>query len=304
MQILELDDIDFAEYEQDTEAQQKIIAAPDFVNDVLYELAPADDADKPKHAYLPFANCFVEFKPGEVTAWAGFNNSGKSVAQGQVLAGFALAGRKVCLASFEMKPKKTLARIVRQQVGISLPTRMQVSDTLKRLDHLWLYDQQGSIQTKRMLAIARYCGEVLGIEHLAIDSMMKCIPGTDNYNAQKDFIDALTHIAADSGMHIHVVVHLKKGDSDERLPTRYDISGSADISNLVDNVLLVWRNKKKEREREAGKEVDPAHPDALIICDKQRNGEWEGRIKLWYERDSMRYTDHIQIKRGLAKALT
>lgn len=302
MQILELDDINFEEYEQETDAQQKLIRAPDFVNDVLYELAPAEE-DRPKHAFLPFAGAFVEFKPGETTLWGGFNNSGKSVIQGQVMTGFALEGRNCCIASFEMKPKKTLARIVRQQAGISLPTRTQVGDTLARLDRLWLFDQQGSIQTKRMLAVARYCADVLKIEHLAIDSMMKCVPGTDNYNAQKDFVDALTHVAADTGMHIHLVVHLKKGDGDERLPNRFDISGSADISNLVDNVILIWRNKKKERERDAGKEVDAATPDAVAICDKQRNGDWEGRVKLWYERDSMRYTDHIQIKRGLAKAL-
>ena len=34
---------------------------------------------------------------------------------------------------------------------------------------------------------------------------------------------------------------------------------------------------------------DPDAPDALLIVDKQRNGEWEGRIALWYDRDSQQF---------------
>ena len=38
-----------------------------------------------------------------------------------------------------------------------------------------------------------------------------------------------------------------------------------------------------------GKQVEDTEPDALVICDRQRNGEWEGRIKLWYHKPSMNY---------------
>ncbi len=27
----------------------------------------------------------------------------------------------------------------------------------------------------------------------------------------------------------------------------------------------------------------------MLICDKQRNGEWEGRIALWYDKDSQQF---------------
>ena len=133
---------------------------------------------------------------------------------------------------------------------------------------------------------------------------MKCVSGTDNYNGQKEFVDALTICARDYGVHIHLVVHLKKGDGDERMPTRMDISGTAAVSDLVDNVLLVWRNKAKERANDAGKPVDPADPDSMLICDKSRNGEWEGRVKLWYSKDSLKFTDYNRnAKRGLAQVL-
>ena len=35
--------------------------------------------------------------------------------------------------------------------------------------------------------------------------------------------------------------------------------------------------------------VSNTDPDAQLICDKQRNGEWEGRFSLWYERDSQQF---------------
>jgi len=30
--------------------------------------------------------------------------------------------------------------------------------------------------------------------------------------------------------------------------------------------------------------------DALLICDKNRHGEWEGSIPLWYHAPSLQYT--------------
>jgi len=176
---------------------------------------------------------------------------------------------------------------------------------LKQLQNMWLYDQQGTVKSERIIAVIRYCAEKLGIQHIAIDSLMKCVRGTDDYNGQKDFVDQLTGVARDLGIHIHLVVHLKKGDSDERLPTRLDISGTMAITDLVDNVVLVWRNKKKERQKDSGQPVDETHPDSLLICDKQRNtcDGWEGRVKLWYNNQTMKFTDHPAQRGGMAKIM-
>ena len=35
--------------------------------------------------------------------------------------------------------------------------------------------------------------------------------------------------------------------------------------------------------------MNESDPDTLLICDKQRNGEWEGTIGLWYERNSQQF---------------
>ena len=290
VQVLTDDSIDFASYMRETEPRAKVRPAAEFLGDVMHLIAPAL-AERSK-ARLPFAQSFLDFRPGEVTAWAGFNGSGKSMLQGQVMGHLCDVAERVCIASFEMKPARTLQRMVRQELNGEQPTKPDVTALLERwTDRLWLYDQQGSVDSERILAVIRYCADELRIGHVAVDSLMKCVRGEDDYNGQKDFVNALTTAARDYGVHIHLVHHLRKGDSDDRMPTRMDMRGSAAISDHVDNVLLLWRNKPKERNRDAGKPYDDADPDAVLICDKQRNGEWEGRQRLWYRRGSMRFED-------------
>lgn len=306
MDILTPDEIDFEQYLAETEPAEKVRPASEYAQDVMHALAPAYDT--PLHPKLPFANAWVYFAPGEVTLWGGFNGSGKSMLQGQVMAGYAQQGQRICIASFEMKPAKTIARIMRQVSNHAQPTRSQVEQFLSDTEgNFWLYDQQGTVKANRIVAVIKYCADKLKCQHVVIDSLMKCVRGADDYNGQKEFVDILTACARDFNIHIHLVVHLKKGpngDGDERMPTRFDISGSADVTNLVDNVLLLWRNKKKERDADAGKQVQDMDPDAVLICDKQRNGDWEGRTKLWYDKTTFRFSDfNRDARKGLAKAL-
>lgn len=154
---------------------------------------------------------------------------------------------------------------------------------------LWLYDQQGQVDPLRVIAVLRYAHERLKIQHFVIDSLMKCIRGEDDYNGQKDLLDALTSIARDTGMHVHLVHHSKKREDESKTPGKFDLKGSGSISDQADNVMIVWRNKKKQFDSQAGQGVDPESPDAMLICEKQRNGEWEGRIALWFDQASQQY---------------
>ena len=304
MDILKPDDIDFRKYMEESDPAAKVRCATEFEDEVVKALAPDGDGP-PKHPKLPFANAWLYFAPGEVTIWGGFNGSGKSMLQGQVLCEFALSGMKVCIASFEMSPAKTIARMMRQYFGCQYPMPEQVAMFMKRAKgNLYLYDQRGAVEPNRIIAVIRYCVDVLKCTHIGVDSLMKCVKGTENYDGQKQFVDDLTICARDLSTHIHLVAHLKKGEGDERMPTRMDISGTGAISDLADNVILVWRNKKKERDRDANKTINEEDPDAVLIVDKARNGEWEGRIRLWYDRTSLKFSDHNKLaRRGLAAVL-
>ena len=301
MQLLTPDTVDFAAYMRETEGKQNVRPAKLYVQELIDELGTESTE---RRAYLPWEKThnLIQFRPGEVTLWGGVNGHGKSLMTGMASLSLMAQDEKVCIASFEMKPKTTLARMARQwsaespQGEFSNDPRVveafrdlfgQFRDFTDR--RLWLYDQQGTVETKMLIGVIRYCAKELGITHFFIDSLMKCVAAEDDYNGQKAFVDEITAIARDHGMHIHLIHHIRKLSSEEQTPDKTDVKGSGSITDQVDNVMLVWRNKKKERDFQSGKKVTETEPDALLICDKQRNGEWEGRISLWFDKVSQQF---------------
>ena len=277
---------DFSDFMDETDTQQNVRKASNYQDQVV-DYFHGKGKDNSKH--LPWAKSVgkIGFRPSEVTLWAGFNGSGKSLILGQSTLGFIRQGQKVVIASMEMKPHLTIARMCRQEYG-KLPSVDAISQFHGWTDkHLWIYDHQGAVKTQKMLAVLRYCAQVLKADHFIVDSLMRCGMAEDDYTAQKNFVDSLCTIARDSGMHIHLVAHSRKQKDEMSQPNKMDVKGSGTITDLVDSVITVWRNKRKE----ADKMAMMSDPDCLLICDKQRNGEWEGNIGLFYSPDFMRFDE-------------
>lgn len=233
----------------------------------------------------------VRFRPGELSLWTGINGHLKSMALNQIALGFTAQGERTCIASFEMHPIKTLKRMARQFIRAESLSPSEVRDFFSGIQGgIWIYDQVGTVNTTRVLALSRYVREEIGCQHIIIDSLMKCGMDADDYTTQKRFIDKLCTYAKDSGLHVHLVAHSKKV-ADEGVPGKMDVSGHADLTNMPDNVFVIWHNKKKAK---AQQDLDHAHDresDALFICEKQRNGEWEGKLGLWFDKTSLLFSD-------------
>lgn len=294
--VIEPDDIDWARYMQDAEPAAKVKSASLYADQVA---AYFEAKGKPAGRTLPWAKTHgdIELRPGEVSIWAGINGHGKSLLLGQVVLGLMAQGQRCLVASFEMKPVVTLARMCRQASCGGSPSLQFIGDFHRWTDgKLWLYDQQGQVDPLRIVAVIRYARETFRVQHVVIDSLMKCVRGEDDYNAQKDLVDVLTSIARDTGMHVHLVHHIRKKDDEDKPGGKFDLKGSGSISDQADNVMIVWRNKRKQFDAQAGKPVEESHPDALLICEKQRNGEWEGKIALWYHAASQQYVERVNGK--------
>ena len=96
------------------------------------------------------------------------------------------------------------------------------------------------------------------------------------------------------GHHPHLVAHCRKPQTGEDKPlTKYDLRGSAAISDQCPNVVTIWANKAKSAKLQADPldQVALNECDALVSVEKQRNGEFEGRIKLWFHQSSLRFLD-------------
>lgn len=297
------DDIDFNAYLRETDAKANVKPAKFWMAQIIERL---HNPEKIKRVYLPWEKCRDVFnvRPGEVTLWAGQNGHGKTQVLSQIVLSLMGQGEKVVIASFEMKPVTTLQRLSRMYAGTNpFSQEYQSVAGIKALDmlfgefsewsdrSLWLYDQQGSVTADRVIGMARYCAKELGITHIVIDSLMKCVGGEDDYNGQKNFVDELTALARDNSVHIHLVHHMRKPQNEAHMPDKHDTKGSGSITDQVDNVMMVWRNKPKEDDVKANgtRAKKFAEHDAVILCRKQRNGEDEPNIALWFDKDSQQY---------------
>jgi len=294
--VLTSNDADFATYYAETAPSVHVHSAKTWADQLV---SLADRPERITGAKLPWKSTHdnIRFREGEVTVWAGINSSGKSQALGNVVLGFCAQDEKSCIASFEMAPIRTLERMQRQAAMCEYPARGFTSRFMDLLEgRLWIYDQMGQVDPKMLFAVIRYCARQLGIKHMVVDSLMKCVRGEDDYNGQKDFVGMLCALAHDENIHIHLVHHVKKGENEDKPPTKWDVKGSGSITDQVDQLIIVWRNKGKERvlqklasQNAPVDDETASKPDALLCVEKNRNGEWEGRIPLWYHPESLQY---------------
>lgn len=221
------------------------------------------------------------FREAELTIWTGYNGHKKSMLQGFILLALIAQGAKGLIASLEMPPRKTLWRMCKQWTGTNEPTTPYIEKYFNWLHQkLWLYDQVGTVKAERMIAVARYAITELGVNQVAIDSLMKCGIGEDDYNKQKWFTDELATLAKDTGAHIHLVAHSRKPtDGKEGIPsTKYSVSGSGNITNMADNVIVCFSQKD-----------DTKNYDQMFIVEKQRNGDAEPRYVLHFDDQSLQF---------------
>lgn len=299
--ILEKDVIDFAAYEKENEVKQTMKSADIYVRGLI------DRIHKPlttTHRFLPWpkARALFQFRRGEVTVWGGENGVGKSLVTGQAALSLMAQDEKCCIASFEMKPIRTVARMARQFTGWQVEDQLTITNPeakaamLEALEEfrqwtkgkLWLYNKQGTVKWPNVVAMAKYAARELKCTQIFVDNLGKCVQGEDDYNGQKEFMDQICAVARDEDIHIHVVHHVRKPSAQNGRPDKYAFKGTGAITDQPDNVIIVWRNKAKEHEPEKrAKEAD-----TTLIIDKQRNGEGlEGDIALWYLRASQQFVE-------------
>jgi twinkle protein len=283
--------IDFEKYAQEPPEASRIRPASAWVEDVIARFYGEEGS---RGSVLPWSKTHgrLLLRPHEVSVWAGYNGSGKTMLLNLVMLGVMAQGDKTCIASFEMTPKALMYRMTRQATGLREPSIQAIREFHTWTDgRLWLYDHGNAAKPERVMAVCRYCREELGIEHMVIDSLMKCGIATDDYNAQKAFVDQLCVHARDTGMHVHLVTHGRKGDGEYQRMDKHDVKGASEITDLVDNVFTIWRNKPKEEKTQRGdaEEDTASQPDTVLACVKNRHGEFEGKIALWYHADSFQF---------------
>ncbi len=245
----------------------------------------------------------VEFRKGELTVVAGASGHGKSALMGQIALDLASQGKRVCILSLEMPPARTLYRMGRQQEGLAVCGRIHkyaataadtLEDFLKQIaPFVYLLDRVGSATPKQVFGAIVQSVTKFGCSHIIIDNLMRVCPeyGDRANEAQKNFVQDLIALAKRFDVHIWLVHHVRKGQSETDEINKFSIRGAAAITDNADNVLLLCRNQAKEKKQEKfyRREVDVSESDSVLVVAKQRNGEWQGRLPLWFDRASYRF---------------
>lgn len=234
------------------------------------------------------------FRQAELSLVNGVNGHGKTEVVGHMALEAMRQGVKTCIASLEIKPGILLKRLTRQSTCLKLPPQLEIESAFKFYDdRLWLFGLTGTAKTDRLIEIFTYAWKRYGIELFIIDSLMKCGIGDDDYNGQKAFVDALCDFKNKTNTHVLLVTHSRKGDSEEKPTGKMDVKGSGSITDLTDNLFIIWRNKLREKaiqKDQQGEELDDKErkalgaPASVLMLEKQRNGEgWEGGIPLYLD---------------------
>lgn len=291
------DNIDFRAWYESPTNGMKIRRAGEFSDE--FEQLLFAPRDKPK-IVTGFDSMLGKFdlRPHEMTVWAGPNGQGKSMVTTQVSLSLCGQQQKVCIASFEMPPVQTLQRMACIAYGTNDLRPHQAKEFMKWADqNLWLYDHVGSIDPQEMIGVVRYAVMEMEIDHFFIDNLQKCIANEDDYNGQKQFADRLFSIAKDNDTHIHLVHHTRKTRD---TPSKSDVKGASSITDLVDNVVLVYRNMHKEDimsgrvnvKTDEWESVNAEH-DVTLDLVKQRGFGHEGCFPLWKTPGSPQFVERF-----------
>ena len=278
---------------------EELKSAIEFVEQVIDEFYPAPGAHLGYDAPWEKTQGKILFRPDELSVWTGINGHGKSQFLGQIILHAMKQGARVCIGSLELKPKRLLMRLTRQASALAEPTEEYIRAIHAWYeDKLWLFDLVGTAKSKRLLEVFLYARQRYNIDVFVIDSFMKLDIAEDDYKAQKALMEQLCDFKNQHGCHIHIVVHPRKGADESHPPGKLDNKGTGAISDLADNCFTIWRNKYKEELLQcqaSGVVLTPKEleylngADCKWCCDKQRNGDWEGKFGFWFHAGSLQY---------------
>jgi twinkle protein len=267
----------------------------DFRQEIWEEFYPVDGVIPGEET--PFTLPF-RFRAGEVTVWQGYSGDGKSVMLNQFINGFATQGKKSCIASFEMKPKKTFKNMMRQATGFAHPSEETFNAALEWMDQwFFVFNRVGGATIAETIALFEYVAKKYGVHHFVIDSLMRLEDvNEEQAETTKSLMNWLQAFAKKFDVHVHLVCHSRKPDAkhpaEKYPPLKHSVSGSKAITDNADNVVCVWRNREKSDamddavnrgDTEMIADLRGQHDARFLIQKCREDGSQEGSKYLFFD---------------------
>jgi twinkle protein len=274
-----------------TQDPEELKQASGYLDQVLAAFYPAHEREEGVRTPWHSVGDNLLFRPGELSILAGINGHGKSQIAGHMLLEAVRQEYRCCVASMEFQAYRWLKRLTKQACAEDIPSPQKIRDAHEWYrDRLWVFDVVGNTKAARILEVFRYARRRYGITFFIIDNLAKCGIAEDDYRAQKDFIDTLTDFAKASQCHVMLLHHMRKSQDEKFHSGKMDIKGTGAITDMADTVMTIWRNKGREERIRQGElaEVE-REAGARLSIEKQRNGDSEPKIDLWFDLNSYQY---------------
>ena len=249
----------------------------------------------------------IGFNKGEITLWSGKNGSGKSTLINQICLNACNKGYKPLVFSGELPAHKIKHWLHLQAAGRQYNKPSQFDGffyTPKNIgekidewldDKLFVYNNDYGNDFEQLMADIENLVDDKGIDCIVLDNLMAMdllSVGGDKYQQQSRAIIRMCNMVKKKNIHMHIVAHPRKAVGFLR---KDDISGTADLSNAVDNVIIVHRvNNDFER---AAKDFFPPqvvvelidYSNVIEVCKNRDLGIVDYMVGLQFEVESKRF---------------
>lgn len=248
------------------------------------------------------------FALGEMSVWSGGNGSGKSTVLNQIAIESILQGYNTLIFSGELKDSRLLKWFNLQLCGKKNLSYNETTDTLYPKDpettmkitnnKLFIYDNEIGNNIKTILQAIKEAVKQKHVKMVILDNLMSMnlsSYGGDKYEVQTSFVTDLSNLAKKLNIHIHFVCHPRKSTNFLR---KYDISGTADLTNIADNVFIVHRvsndfkNQIKDMYKRKSDDELFSYDNVIEICKNREQGVQDLFIGQYFEVDTKRFKNY------------
>jgi hypothetical protein len=248
----------------------------------------------------------IGFNKGEITLWSGKNGSAKSTLINQICLKGCNDGFKFLVFSGELPPHKMKQWIHLQAAGrqYTKPTEYEgfyyTPDNIsKKIDEwldgkLYLYNNEYGNDFEQLMVDIEQIIDEKSVDCVVLDNLMAMnlvSAGGDKYQQQTRAIIKMCDMVKKKNIHLHIIAHPRKSVGFLR---KDDISGSADLSNAVDNVIIAHR-VNNDFEKSAKDFLQPSvvaelmdYTNILEVCKNRDLGIVDYMIGLYFEVQSKR----------------
>ena len=282
------------------------IQEPMFLNAKMIAETPEPDAEYIKSGINVIDKKMKGLEKGKISLLSGLRGAAKSTILAQIILNGVENHQTSIVYSGELSKKRFMNWIYMQAAGKGYTAKYTEYEGYYCLnyikpaisewmaDYMWLYNNNYGNRFDEISKRLKGIIEEKKADLCIVDNLMALDLASydvDKYEAQTKFVWALKEIAEQLNVHVIFVAHPRKAQGFLRLD---DVSGSGNISNIVDNAFIIHRNnadfQRLTRQMFAWKADHDAYSgtNVIEICKDRENGNQDLFIPLWYEVETRR----------------